>query len=61
MAGPSVLGCIRVALNNHDDSDIDPLQYADAVEVAREMIQAATVRLDSVRLQGFYEQLHPVK
>jgi hypothetical protein len=40
----SVLGCTRAALNNDDDSDLHPLEYADVVEVAREMIQETTVR-----------------
>lgn len=55
----AVLGCTRVALNNDDDSDIHPLEYADVVEVARVMIEETTVRLDSTRLQRFYERIRP--
>jgi hypothetical protein len=55
MAARAVLGCTRVALNNDNDSDVDPLEYADVVEVAREMIQQVTVRLDSAYLQKFYD------
>ena len=61
MTARSVLGCARVALNNDDDSDVDPLEYADVVGLAREMIQEATVRLDSARLQRFYERMRAGK
>lgn len=60
MVARSVLGCTKVALNNDDDSDIHPLEYADVVQVAREMIEEATVRLDSAHLQRFYQRIEAV-
>lgn len=53
----SVLGCTRAALNNDDDSDLHPIDYADVVEIARAMIQETTIRLDSAYLQRFYERI----
>lgn len=53
----TLLGCIKVAINNDPRADELQFFYGDMIELAREMIDGTTDRLDSVYLRGFYDQL----
>jgi hypothetical protein len=53
----TVLGCTKVAINNDQSADEHQFFYGDMIELARQMIDATTDRLDSVYLRGFYDQL----
>lgn len=57
----TLLGCIKVAINNDPRADELQFLYGDMIELARQMIDGTTDRLDSVYLRGFYDQLasHP--
>jgi hypothetical protein len=57
----TVLGCASVAIENDRSADRHAFYYADVIELARSMILQTTVRLDSVCLESFYEQLRKAR
>jgi hypothetical protein len=46
-----------VAINNDQRADGHQFCYGDMIELARQMIDQTTDRLDSVYLRKFYDQL----
>ena len=53
----TILGCTKVAINNDQRADAHQFCYGDMIELARQMIDETTDRLDSVYLRRFYAQL----
>lgn len=53
----TVLGCTKVAINNDPCADEQQFIYGDMIDMAREMIDQTTCRLDSVYLRPFYDRL----
>ena len=53
----TVLGCTMVAINNDPCADEHRFHYGHMIELAWQMVDEITNRLDSVYLQEFYDQL----
>jgi hypothetical protein len=57
MLARNVLGCTTVAINNDCSEDQSRFAYGDVIELACELINRTTDRLDSAYMRKFYDQL----
>jgi hypothetical protein len=57
MLARNVLGCTTVAINHDCSEDQSRFAYGDVIELACEMINQTTDRLDSAYMRKFYDQL----
>ena len=57
MLARNVLGCTTVAINHDCSEDQSRFAYGDVIELACEMINETTDRLDSAYMRKFYDQL----